>query len=198
VGGDAGSASVIFELLSLLPTGYRPIRSCPFTSLDTKLNKMYIHTIVNELIQNLHRANTLFPLPCACQNLRRLTRLVTRIYDQELRNADIEITQFGLLTALATVGEANQKTLSAGFAMDSTTLTRTLALLRKQGWIHVRPGKDRRERVFRLTEAGKRQIVAAQPHWEVAERRLRKALGLSGWRQMQTTVAQVTNAATEA
>src|SRR2546422_454032 len=108
------------------------------------------------------------------------------------------ITQCGLLTALGIVGEANQKALSAGFAMDSTTLTRTLALLRRQGWIHVRPGKDRRERVFRLTEAGKRQIAAAQPHWKVAERRLRKTLGLSGWKQMQATVAQVTNAATEA
>jgi hypothetical protein len=77
-------------------------------------------------IHNVHLANALFPLACACQNLRRLTRLVTRIYDQELRNAGIEITQFGLLTALAIVGEANQKALSAGFAMDSTTLTRTL------------------------------------------------------------------------
>ena len=168
------------------------------TFLDTKPNKMYIHTIVGKLIHNVHRANALFPLPCACQNLRRLTRLVTRIYDRELRKADIEITQFGLLTALGTVGEANQKALSAGFAMDSTTLTRTLARLRKQGWIHVKPGKDRRERVFRLTEAGKRQIATAQPHWEVAERRLRKTLGPSGWKQMQTTVAQVTNATTEA
>jgi DNA-binding MarR family transcriptional regulator len=159
---------------------------------------MYIHTIVDGLIHNVHRANALFPLPCACQNLRRLTRLVTRIYDQELRKADIEITQFGLLTALGMVGEANQKALSAGFAMDSTTLTRTLALLRRQGWIHVRPGKDRRERVFRLTEAGKRQIAAAQPHWEVAERRLRKTLGPWGWKQMHATVAQVTNAAAEA
>jgi len=119
------------------------------------------------------------------------------MYDQELRKADIEITQFGLLTALDIVSEANQKTLSAGFAMDSTTLTRTLALLRRQGWIHVRSGKDRRERVFRLTEAGKRQIAAAQPHWEAAERRLRKTLGPSGWKQMQTTVAQATNATTE-
>ena len=166
--------------------------------LDTKRNKMYIHTIMHGPIRNVHRANRLFPLPCACQNLRRLTRLVTRIYDQELRKSDIEITQFGLLTALDIVSEANQKTLSAGFAMDSTTLTRTLALLRRQGWIHVRSGKDRRERVFRLTEAGKRQIAAAQPHWEAAERRLRKTLGPSGWKQMQTTVAQATNAATEA
>jgi len=34
---------------------------------------------------------------------------VTRIYDQELRNADIEISQFGLLTALAFVGEASYR-----------------------------------------------------------------------------------------
>ena len=141
-------------------------------------------------------SNALFPLPCACQNLRRVTRLVTRIYDQELRKAGIEITQFGLLTALAIVGEANQKALSAGFAMDSTTLTRTLALLRKQGWIHVRPGKDRRERIFRLSEAGKRQIEMAQPHWQAAERRLQKTLGPSGWKQMQATVARATNVAT--
>src|ERR1700736_6036427 len=101
-------------------------------------------------------AEALFALPCACQNLRRLSRVVTRIYDQELRRAGLEITQFGLLTALAAVGEANQKRLSAGFAMDSTTLTRTLGLLRNQGWVHARRGKDRRERLFRLTAAGKR------------------------------------------
>jgi hypothetical protein len=90
---------------------------------------MYIHLMT---IHDDHRSKALFALPCACQNLRRLTRLVTRIYDQELRDADIEITQFGLLTALAIVGEANQKALSAGFAMDSTTLSRTLALLRSR------------------------------------------------------------------
>src|SRR5437867_8584693 len=91
-------------------------------------------------------ADALFQLPCACQNLRRATRIVTRIYDQELRKAGIEITQFGLLTALAAIGEANQKRLSAGFALDSTTLTRTLGLMRKRGWIEVRRGTDKRER----------------------------------------------------
>ena len=143
-------------------------------------------------------SKALFPLPCACQSLRRLTRLVTRIYDEELRKANIEITQFGLLTALAVVGEANQKTLSAGFAMDSTTLTRTLALMRKQGWIRVKPGKDRRERVFRLTDAGKRQIAVAQPHWEEAERRLRETLGRAAFQQMGTMVSEATIAAAAA
>jgi DNA-binding MarR family transcriptional regulator len=148
--------------------------------------------------QGAEATMALFPLPCACQSLRRLTRLVTRIYDQELRKADIEVTQFGLLTGLATVGEANQKALSAGFTMDSTTLTRTLALLRREGWISVKRGKDRRERVFRLTEAGKRRLATAQPHWQEAERRLRQTLGERTWKQMQSTISEVTIAAAEA
>jgi DNA-binding MarR family transcriptional regulator len=140
----------------------------------------------------------LFELPCACQNLRRATRVVTRIYDQELAKAGIEITPFGLLTALGLMGEANQKTLSAGFAMDSTTLTRTLGLLLKQGWVRVRRGKDRRERLFRLTGAGKRQRAEAQPYWEGAEEKLRQKLGDAGWKSMKEAVSRVTEAAAQA
>jgi DNA-binding MarR family transcriptional regulator len=154
--------------------------------------------MVDAPIRSASRTTGLFPLPCACQNLRRLTRLVTRIYDEELRHVSIEITQFGLLVALGIVGEAHQKALSAGFAMDSTTLTRTLALLRKQGWIYVRPGKDRRQRVFGLTAAGKGQVAAAQPYWQKAEDRLRKTLGPATWKRMQATVARVTSAANAA
>ena len=138
--------------------------------------------------------NALFHLPCACQNLRRLSRIVTRIYDEELRRAGLEITQFGLLTALAQAGEVNQKRLSAGFAMDSTTLTRTAGLLRKQGWVRARRGKDRRERLFSLSEAGKQQMATAQPHWERAERRLRKELGNAGWKNMKVAISRITEA----
>jgi DNA-binding MarR family transcriptional regulator len=152
---------------------------------------------VNTETEGKVASRALFALPCACQNLRRLTRIVTRIYDRELRHAGLEITQFGLLTALATAGEANQKRLSAGFAMDSTTLTRTLRLLRKQRWVHVRRGKDRRERLFRLTAAGKRQIAEAQPYWESAEQKLRRKLGDAGWKSMKEAVSRVTKAATE-
>jgi len=140
-------------------------------------------------------ADALFELPCACQNLRRLTRVITRLYDQELRKAGLEVTQFGLLTALATTGEANQKRLSAGFAMDSTTLTRTLGLLHKQGWVQVRQGKDRRERLLSLTRAGKRQMAKAQPYWESAEQKLRQELGDAGWKQMKETISRMTAAA---
>jgi len=154
---------------------------------------MYIHIQCDQR----HLKSTLQQhfLTCACQNLRRVTRVVTRIYDQELRKAGLEITQFGLLTALAATGEANQKRLSAGFAMDSTTLTRTVGLLLKQGWVRVRRGRDRRERLFRLTEGGKRKMAEAQPFWEWAEQRLQRELGDAGWKIMKQTVSRITEAA---
>ena len=140
-------------------------------------------------------AEALFDLPCACQDLRRATRVVTRIYDQELAKAGIEVTQFGLLTALDLTGEATQKRLSAGFAMDSTTLTRTLGLMRKQGWIRVRRGEDKRTRLFSLTPAGRRQLATAQRFWADAQRRLRRELGEAGWASMKQAVSQMTEAA---
>src|SRR5262249_60711038 len=86
----------------------------------------------------------LFELPCACQNLRRLTRMVTRIYDRELRKAGLEITQFGLLTALATAGEGNQKRLRGGFRPDSTPPTPNLPLVVKQSARRDRTRKNKR------------------------------------------------------
>jgi DNA-binding MarR family transcriptional regulator len=82
--------------------------------------------------------------------------------------------------------------------MDSTTLTRTLGLMLKQGWVRARRGKDRRERLFSLTRAGKRQLVQAQPYWEGAQRRLRKELGDAGWNSMAQVVSELTEAAAQA
>jgi DNA-binding MarR family transcriptional regulator len=143
-------------------------------------------------------ADALFDLPCACQHLRRATRIVTRIYNQELKKAGLEVTQFGLLTALTTAGELNQKRLSEGFVMDSTTLTRTLDRMRKQGWIGVKQGKDRREHLFSLTAAGKRQMAKGKPHWDLAESRLRNELGERGWKEMKEAVSLLTKGAIKA
>ncbi len=159
---------------------------------------MYIHLAMTSEGITKQSPDALFELPCACQNLRRATRVVTRIYDQELRKAGLEITQFGLLTALGKTGEANQKRLSAGFAMDSTTLTRTLGLLLKQGWVRVKRGQDRRERLFCLTRAGIQKMAEAQPYWERAERRLQQKLGEARWKSMKQMVARMTEAAVAA
>lgn len=154
---------------------------------------MYIHPMLMETALQ-QPGPPLFTLPCACQDLRRLARMITRIYEAELRKAGLEVAQFGLLTALGSLGEANQKRLGEGFALDSTTLTRTLGLLRRRRWVQVRRGRDKRERFFRLSPSGRQQLRHGQPHWKRAQEALRHQIGDSNWKGMTATVSALTAA----
>ena len=133
-------------------------------------------------------------LPCACANLRRAARAVTQLYEEELRGTGLRATQFTLLQALGTTGTITQGGLGELLLLDSTTLTRTLRPLVGRGWVRSVPGLDRRERHFQLTAAGRRELDRARPRWELAQQRLRKVLGDTGWERLQADLLGVTEA----
>lgn len=137
-------------------------------------------------------------LPCACANLRRASRAVTQVYDQELRGSGLRVTQFTLLQALELSSSLTQGRLGELLSLDSTTLTRTLRRLLGRGWVRSLPGEDRRERHFQLTPAGRRQLAYARPGWERAQQRLQTALGVRDWQGLQTVLLAVTEAAQRA
>jgi DNA-binding MarR family transcriptional regulator len=142
---------------------------------------MYIQTMKQPA---LSPRNEIVSLPCACANLRRAARLVTQRYDQQLQAAGIKATQFTLLQALTSARNISQGNLGELLGLDSTTLTRTLALLRRKGWIQTKPGEDRREVRLTLTAEGKRKYLSALDHWQSAQRQLRTEMGEAGWKQM--------------
>ena len=113
--------------------------------------------------------NVLPVLPCACANLRRASRAVTQLYDGELRATGVSMPQFTLLQVLARVGSVTQGGLGRILVLDTTTLTRTLRPLEKNGWIRARPGKDRRQRQIKLTPAGRSQLDRATTAWNRAQ-----------------------------
>jgi DNA-binding MarR family transcriptional regulator len=113
--------------------------------------------------------NVLPVLPCACANLRRASRAVTQLYDGELRATGVSMPQFTLLQVLAQVGSVTQGGLGRILVLDTTTLSRTLRPLEKNGWIRSRPGKDRRQRQIVLTPAGRSQFDRATAAWNRAQ-----------------------------
>ena len=126
-------------------------------------------------------AEALPPLPCACASLRRAARAVTSAYAFELRGSGLNPTQFTLLQALDRSGPSTQGTLGDLLALDSATLTRTLAPLGRRGWIRAERGEDRREIRWELTPTGLRRLVAASHAWKRAQTRLREQLGERRW-----------------
>jgi len=146
----------------------------------------------------MNSSESLPKLPCTCASLRRAARAVTRVYNQYLRSGEIEITQFTILMALEHAGEISQGNLGRLLALDSTTLTRMLALLRKRGWIQEQEGEDRRFRFIRLTGTGRAKLQHSLPHWKRAQDRMLSTLGEDTMRQLTGLLAHVTAMAAEA
>ena len=137
---------------------------------------------------------TLVELPCACANLRRTARLVTQLYEQALRHAGITASQFTLLQTLKLAPGISQRQLAEFLGIDSTTLTRTLALLRKRGWLSARPAADRRVLRLELTKAGEKEYERALPYWQSAQKRLKHTLGEPNWNQLVDAVVRTAEA----
>jgi len=131
-------------------------------------------------------------LPCVCGSFRRATRVLTQHYDAALRPLGLRATQFTLLQALSLAGEVSQGTLGEILAIDSTTLTRTLAIMERQCWIGSQPGEDRRERRLSLSKAGRAEYHRALPHWEKVQEELRAQFGSKRWNELLNLTNEVT------
>jgi DNA-binding MarR family transcriptional regulator len=117
---------------------------------------------------------------CLCFRARRVSRVLTRVYDEELRPLGIQATQLTLLNAIALSGEAGARMnwLAELQAMDGTTLSRNLRPLERAGLIVIgRLAADRRVRVVELMPEGQRLIQEAHPHWQRAHERIVSFLG---------------------
>jgi DNA-binding MarR family transcriptional regulator len=133
-------------------------------------------------------------LPCMCANFRRTARAMNQIYEEALRPAGLRATQFTILQALSLAGEVTQRNLGRILAIDSTTLTRTLTIMDRHGWIAKRRGEDRREWRMKLSKAGETQFKKALPHWEAAQAELRRQLGDDLSESLTKLTQKVTNA----
>ena len=104
-------------------------------------------------------------------------------------------TQFTILQVLSRAGEVSQGQLGEMLAMDSTSLTRTLKIMRRRGWVAERRRDDRRQRWLRLAKAGETLLNRTLPAWEKVQSGLRRQLGDPAWNNPEKAarVAQFCN-----
>ncbi|HXF50719.1 MAG TPA: MarR family transcriptional regulator [Dehalococcoidia bacterium] len=106
---------------------------------------------------------------CYCLAARRYARAITRFYETKLRPHGLRATQFSILAALALKGPTLVGELADLLGLERTTLTRSAALLARNGWVGVRRSGDARERPLFITDAGRAKLEAAMPSWAEAQ-----------------------------
>ena len=116
-------------------------------------------------------------LPCYCATLRQAARAVTAMYEEILAEGGVHATQYTALQILESVPNLTTTELAETIGIDQTTATRTLALIRKNGFAIDAPGNDRRQRRWTLTSQGRAQLRRLKPMWDAAQKAFENRLG---------------------
>ncbi len=115
---------------------------------------------------------------CVCTAVRRVDRVLNRMYDEALRPRGLATTQYALLSTLSrAVRSLPHGELAAMQEMAGTTLSRNLKPLVRDGLVRIAPGDDRCTRHVAITEAGQAVLEEARPLWHSVQARVVAEVG---------------------
>jgi len=115
---------------------------------------------------------------CLAGNLRAASRVVTRVYDDALRDVGLRITQVALLVQIRQLEPATVSRLAEELSSERSAVARDLRVLEREGLVSVLDSSsDRRAREVRLTELGRDRLAVAAPGWRRAQAEMTRRLG---------------------
>jgi len=128
---------------------------------------------------------------CFCFNLRSTTRTITRFYDKALSPSGLKITQFSILVAIylhkkITIGE-----LAKQQKLERTTLTRNLAVMKRDEIVTISEDKDARKRLVELTKNGEQLVQKALPLWKDAQQKMKELGDFDCAKKLQEAVTSL-------
>ncbi|MFZ6649355.1 MarR family winged helix-turn-helix transcriptional regulator [Undibacterium sp. TJN25] len=117
-------------------------------------------------------------LNCLATRTRRISRVVTGIYDEELRPFGINSSQFTLLVVISRLGPVSRSEIGRNNHQERSTLTRNLQPILAEGWAEEIPhAASGRSRPIAVTPAGRLLLNNAAPAWRAAQARAKKMFG---------------------
>ncbi|HWE22631.1 MAG TPA: MarR family winged helix-turn-helix transcriptional regulator [Myxococcales bacterium] len=133
------------------------------------------------------RIGALIATECLSVRVRRLGRIVTRIYDTALAPHGVSTAQMNLLAAVAVTGGARAADLGEILGLEKSTLSRDLKRMERLGWIRSRPAPTRGRNLV-LTPAGSRLLVRLEDAWNEAQSALEQQLGRQHFARLRQTL----------
>jgi len=102
---------------------------------------------------------------CACTTVKKLSRVLGRVYDSKISPVGLNITQQAVLRCISRRAGEPLVRIAEELEMDRTSLYRALTPMIRDGWIASTSAKGSRFRTARLTKAGHRVLNNANKRW---------------------------------
>ena len=128
---------------------------------------------------------------CLEANSRKMSRVLSMIYNKAMKDSKIKPSQFSLLNVINGKGKISIGELSKIMLMDQTTVTRNIKLLKKSGYVQINTGSDRRVKEVSLTAKGQEIRKKALPAWQNVQDQVWNQLGEEKVQQLFSLVDEV-------
>jgi len=132
--------------------------------------------------------------PCNNAMLRRASRMLGQIYDEELAASGLKTTQYTLLAQIDRMDRPALRELATEIVMDLSALGHTLKPLIRDGFVVLEPDDtDRRVKRVGLTKSGKAKLIQTRKLWANAQRRFERVFGEKRAAQLRTVLADISS-----
>ncbi len=113
---------------------------------------------------------------CVVMRTRRLSRQITRLYDDALRPHGVTAGQLNLLVGIALLGPVRAVDLGQQFEMEKSTLSRNLRPMLEAGWIRSQAATGNAKEL-EITPVGESLLATVRPAWRRAQKAAQQLLG---------------------
>ncbi len=118
---------------------------------------------------------------CLMGRARLLARVLTGLYEEQLRPFGLKASQLNLLIVVAQAGPLRRSEIGRVIHLDTSTLTRNLAVMLGNGWIEeVQDHADGRGLPLQITKSGEALLAQVAPVWRKAQAKAQDLLGPDG------------------
>ena len=121
------------------------------------------------------------PTPCACTSIKKLSRVLVRVYDVALAGSPMNVTQLAVLRCIARRKGEPLLHVAEELEMDRSSLYRALGPMVRDKWVVVTSGIDARSCTAVITRKGHVLLKKAGEQWENVQTRVVERFGRREW-----------------
>jgi DNA-binding MarR family transcriptional regulator len=114
---------------------------------------------------------------CIAMRVRRLSRSVTRIFEDALRPHGVSTAQLNMLVAITKAGPMRPSDRARALDLEKSTVTRNLERMLAHGWIRATRGSEQNRYRLEVQPAGRALLTRVLPSWKAAQERATRQVG---------------------
>ena len=146
-------------------------------------------------MDDVYTSNIPGTLPCACTTIKKLSRVLGRVYDAALAHSGINVTQLAVLSCIKRRTGDPLIRVAEELELDRSSLYRAINPMIRDGWIILKDGPKGRSRTARVTKKGDALLARAAKDWDKVQGSLVKTFGQTKYESLIEQVYRLADCA---